>query len=60
MDELVVFIELGRVRFGGEPGKALLEDIHSERLVGCDYDVDTKVELMPVNEQGIRNVALNN
>lgn len=50
---LIILVEFGRVPLGGEPGQTFLENVDSERLVTCDYDVDSQVKLMPVDQQWI-------
>ena len=56
---LVVLIYLGGVGLRGEPSQSLLEDIYPQRLIASNQNVDAEVELMPVDEEGIRNVSRN-
>jgi hypothetical protein len=53
---LVRLVDFLRVRFGGEPGKALLENIDSHRLVSSNKHVDSQVELVPINQERVRDV----
>ena len=54
---LVVLVYLGGVGLRGEPSEALLEHIDPQRLIAGNQNVDAKVKLMPIYEEGVGNVS---
>ena len=54
---LVVFVELGSVSLRGEPGQALLVDVHSQRLVASHNHIDAQVKLVAIDQQRVSDVA---
>mmetsp|Transcript_86634 Transcript_86634/g.240198 ORF Transcript_86634/g.240198 Transcript_86634/m.240198 type:complete len:238 (-) Transcript_86634:741-1454(-) len=56
---------LERVRRGGvflcgQADQALVVDIHLQRVIREDHDVNTQVELVPIDQQGVWHVSLDN
>mmetsp|Transcript_9983 Transcript_9983/g.15087 ORF Transcript_9983/g.15087 Transcript_9983/m.15087 type:complete len:281 (+) Transcript_9983:1693-2535(+) len=56
MHELIVLIELCSVGLGGKPCQPLLIYVDPQGLVASHHHVDTQVELVPVDQQGVRDV----
>ena len=56
MHVLVALVDLLGVRFGCEPGQALLVDVDLHWLVAGDEDVDSQIELVTVNQQWVGDV----
>lgn len=44
------------VLFSGKPHQAFSVDVNAQRLVRCDNNIQTKVELMPKNQQRVVKV----
>ena len=57
MHVLVVLIDFASVGLTCKSGKTFLEDINSKWFVACDEDIDTKIEFVAVNQQGVGDVA---
>lgn len=56
---LILLVNLLSVGLRGEPGESLLENVDSEGLVPRHEHVDAQVELVPVDEQRVRDVLRN-
>jgi hypothetical protein len=57
MHEFVVFVNLLGVGFTRESSKTLFEHIYLKRLIRCDKNIDSQVEFVTVNQQGIRYIS---
>jgi hypothetical protein len=60
MHVFVLFVDFLSVSFWGEPGETFLKHIDTQGLVACDTDIDSKIELMTVNQERIGDILGNN
>lgn len=59
MHASVIFIDLGGVSFWSKSGQPFFEDVHAQRFIRCDENVDSQIEFVPVDQEGVRNVTRN-
>ena len=55
----IVFVEFCRVSFRSKPSQSFFVHIDAERLVASDHYVDSQVEFVPVDQQGVGDVTRN-
>jgi hypothetical protein len=56
----IILVEFGSVSLGGESGKTFFVDVDSEWLVAGDDNVDSQIELVPVDQERVCDVPRNN
>ena len=56
MHELVLLVDLLRVRLRGKSSQTFLVDVDSQGLVARDHHVNSQVELVAVDQQWVRDV----
>jgi hypothetical protein len=56
---LIIFVKLGSVCLGCKSCKAFLVNVEPERLVACHHNVDSEVELVPIDEERVGHVPRN-
>ena len=52
----ILFVDLLCVSFRSKAGQPFLMNVHSQRLIACNTDVDTQVKLMSIYQQRVSNV----
>lgn len=60
MHVFVLLVDFLSVGFWGEPGETFLKYIDTQGLVACDTDINSKIELVTVNQERIGDIFGNN
>ena len=59
MHASVVFIDFGGISFRSKSGQTFFEDVHTERFIRSNANVNSQIELVAINQKGVRNITGN-